>query len=119
MTLNRYDAQNMKGKTIRSDRCVFCGRPSYDQHHVVPRSHGGADGPTVAVCGSGNASGCHGRIHRGELHLRWDGARWLYLLTPGGCTVDEAWASDGWRPLMSRQETVEAMTYGRGRGCLG
>ena len=110
-----FDEQNMHGKTIRSDRCVFCGRPSYEQHHVVPRARGGSKGPTVAVCGWGNTGGCHGRLHSGRLWLRWDGTHWLWLATPGGCSIEEAWSREGWRPLLSTAETVELVTYGRGR----
>lgn len=79
--------------TIHAFRCVVCGRPlpnGGDQHHIIPRSagqyvdargrvftgrkrkpKGAKDTPTVTLCGSGNASGCHGLAHSGRLHFRW------------------------------------------------
>lgn len=87
--------------SIVSDRCVFCGRPATEQHHIVYRSQGGTKLPTVSVCGWGNADGCHGLLHQHRLHLRWrDGWEWLYTDEP----VKESAARemDGWRRLHVR-----------------
>jgi len=35
-------------------RCVICAAAAVEPHHVVSRSQGGGDGPTIEVC-----SGCH------------------------------------------------------------
>ncbi len=78
--------------------CPFCGRPATNRHHIVPRSQGGADGPTVAVCGMGGLSGCHGLLHSHMLHLRWrDG--WEALRTDEPTKYERALAMDGWRRL--------------------
>jgi hypothetical protein len=41
--------------------CAACGATDCDihEHHLVPRSHGGADLPTVNLC-----TDCHGKVHR-------------------------------------------------------
>ena len=58
--------------------CCVCGAPATDRHHIVRRGAGKlvVEGreiakPTVRLCGSGNASGCHGKAHAGMLHFRW------------------------------------------------
>lgn len=92
----------MGAPSVEGDLCAFCGRPATNRHHVVPRSQGGAEGPTVCVCGMGNASGCHGLLHSHRLHLRWDdeGFRWLYLRTEEPIKYDKALDMDGWRELL-------------------
>lgn len=78
-TLPLYLRPLMDGCTVRTDHCVVCGRTRpLNQHHVVRRGAGnlyrdGArlDKPTLTLCGSGNASGCHGLAHEGRLHFRW------------------------------------------------
>lgn len=70
--MNKHDADCMKGYSIGTDRCVFCGRPTTNRHHVVFRSQGGEKGPTFAVCGNGNTSGCHGLLHHRNLHVRFN-----------------------------------------------
>lgn len=88
--------------SIESEMCAFCGRPFTERHHIVPRSHGGAKGPTVTVCGFGNASGCHGLLHSHRLHIRWsDGWEGLYTESP--MKESEALERDGWRPLPWRR----------------
>lgn len=57
--------------SFHAERCPFCGRPATNRHHIVPRSQGGTDGATIDVCGAGNASGCHGKLHAHTLHLRY------------------------------------------------
>ncbi|MFR9169859.1 MAG: hypothetical protein ACLVKI_14535 [Gordonibacter urolithinfaciens] len=69
--------------------------------------------PTVRLCGSGNASGCHGLAHAGMLHFRWAaaehtdrltgnvlmGGHWEYLLTDEPTKYQAALAMGGWRRL--------------------
>lgn len=123
-TIPRYLLRLMDKPSIkRADgRCLICGRPAENAHHIVKRSAGKwvTDGrehrkPTVELCGMGNASGCHGLAHQGRLHFRWvdqaDIARhahekcagaghWEYKLFKEPCSVLEAWSSgeDGWVP---------------------
>ena len=108
--MTRYDERNMRGESVISDRCVFCGRPSGEQHHVVYRSRGGAKGPTLAVCGWGNASGCHGLLHAGMLHVRWNGRWWECLRTGEPVSVDRAWSMGGWVEL---RKPAALATFGR------
>ena len=91
-------------------RCVICGRYPYDhieRHHVVPRSQGGTNGPTLDVCAAGgnilkDSRGlvtCHGALHHRLMHLRWTGDRWEYLRTDEPTKYERALAMDGWKPL--------------------
>lgn len=105
-------------------RCVWCGAPATDRHHIVKRSQGrwvreGVEvrKPTVRLCGSGNASGCHGKAHAGLLHFRWKQAEydkrrplaetspglpghWEGLETKEPCDTLTAWGKTrGWRKL--------------------
>ena len=100
--------------------CCVCGQPATDRHHIVRRGAGklGRDGrevakPTVRLCGSGNAGGCHGKAHAGMLHFRWArtsredtrtgnvlvGGHWEYLETEEPVKYQTALGMDGWRPL--------------------
>lgn len=50
-------------------RCEWCRVPGrLELHHRLYRSRGGTGeaGNAVALCGFGNASGCHGRAHSAE-----------------------------------------------------
>lgn len=96
--MNLLQARLMDAPSIETALCPFCGRPSTNRHHIVPRSQGGHDGPTVTVCGMGNASGCHGRLHDHTLHLRYEG-RWEFLETEQPTKYQDALAMDGWGPL--------------------
>lgn len=108
----------MMGKpSIKGERCAVCGRPATNQHHVVRRGagkwvRGGVEvrKPTVALCGSGNASGCHGLAHQGRLHFRWKatldkqsgmvGGHWEAKLVNVPCSYQEALASEvGWERI--------------------
>lgn len=116
--MGRPSIDNVEG------RCVWCGAPATDRHHIVKRSQGRwvRDGvevrkPTVRLCGSGNACGCHGKAHAGMLHFRWvqhqpDSRRplaeagpglpghWEALETSEPCRTLEAWRiEEGWRRL--------------------
>lgn len=45
--------------TIVLDGCWVCGLgSSLEEHHIVPRTYGGSNGPTVTLCGI-----CHTAIH--------------------------------------------------------
>lgn len=102
--MNEYQREMMRGRSVgaglpKPSPCSFCGRPAYEDHHVVPRSQGGSDGPTVRVCGRGNADGCHGLLHGHRLHMRNDGGRWLYLLTAEPTKYDRALSMPGWKEM--------------------
>ncbi len=97
--VNERDKRLMRGPSIESEWCPFCGRPSTNRHHIVPRSRGGKDGPTVTVCGLGNASGCHGLLHQHRIHLDYDGGSWFWLLTDEPCKDEKADLMSGWEEL--------------------
>lgn len=95
-----YDG--LMGKpSIETEGCAFCKRYPVERHHIVPRSHGGKNGPTVTVCGFGNTSGCHGKLHSHRLHLRWNEG-WEYLETKEPTKEMEALDMDGWTRLGGR-----------------
>ena len=76
MTLYNVQRDRLLGKpSIETEFCPFCGRLATNRHHILPKGMGGTkrkDIPTVTVCGMGNASGCHGRLHDHTLELDWD-----------------------------------------------
>lgn len=100
--MNEHQKRLMAGPSVEGDLCAFCGKPATNRHHVVPRSQGGADGPTVPVCGFGNAGGCHGLLHSHRLHLRFDEQswQWMALRTDEPVKHEKAMAMDGWEPLL-------------------
>lgn len=86
-------------RLLEGARCAVCGRPATNSHHIVPKGLGGGSrglqlgpyslrSPLIALCGSGNASGCHGAAHRRLIRFRWvwdDPAnqdRWFALELP-------------------------------------
>jgi len=99
----------MKGPSIDSGRrCAICGRTSgpLERHHIVFRSQGGENGPTITLCGHGNglqdSSGRffhHGLAHTHRLHLWWDGREWSYLETDEPMKLERALKLDGWKPI--------------------
>ena len=99
--MNLLLADLMDKPSITGYCCPFCGRRATQAHHIVPRSLGGTDGPTVRVCGLGNASGCHGLLHQHRLHLRWNPEIewWEYLFTPESTKYQVALSMEGWRPV--------------------
>lgn len=101
--MNKYQRELMDKPSIVGEYCPFCGRKATNAHHIVPRSQGGANGPTVCVCGMGNASGCHGLLHSHMLHLRWDEDtwQWLYLRTEEATKYDKALEMAGWKPVLA------------------
>ena len=96
--MNELEKPLMQGYSINTPWCVFCGKRKTQEHHVVLRSHGGTNGPTISVCGLGNASGCHGKLHSHQLHLRWVGY-WEYLETDEPTKYQDALAMGGWVKL--------------------
>lgn len=101
--MNERQRRLMGRPSIESVLCVFCGRMATNRHHIVPRSAGGAKGPTVCVCGMGNASGCHRLLEDHVLHMDFDEALecWVYLRTDGPMKDEKADMMDGWRPVRS------------------
>lgn len=99
--MNELERALLSAPSIHTETCVFCGRRATNQHHVVFRSQGGGEGPTVSVCGMGNASGCHGLLHRRMLHLRYEGG-WQFLRTGEPTKYQDALAMEGWRDLWVR-----------------
>lgn len=102
----------MEGPSIETPRCAVCGAHwPLNRHHIVRRGAGKLfrDGrevpkPTVMLCGSGNASGCHGLAHANRLHFRWvggDDGHWERKLTPKACRYQDALADEsGWGRLL-------------------
>lgn len=96
--MNLLEKALMEAPSISTPYCPFCGKPTTNRHHIVPRSHGGTNGATIDVCGMGNASGCHGKLHSHRLHLRYaDG--WEYLETDEPTKYQTALNMEGWKPL--------------------
>ena len=112
-TVNDLLRPMMGRPSVRRPYCAVCGRTGVplNQHHVVRRGAGRlvvggveAEKPTVTLCGSGNASGCHRKAHDGRLHFRWvggDRGRWERKLTARPCRYQEALADEsGWGRLL-------------------
>lgn len=97
--MNEYEKRMLDAPSIESAICPFCGKRATNRHHIIKRSHGGADGPTITVCGMGNASGCHSKLHAQLLHLRYKNDAWEYLATESATKYERALAMDGWRVL--------------------
>lgn len=112
----------MEGYSVETPFCAVCGRTHpLNRHHIVKRSAGkmyraGVEipKPTIMLCGSGNASGCHGLAHQNRLHFRWvkrdvnegewyqvhvDGGHWEYIITDEPVKYQKALEMDGWMPL--------------------
>ncbi len=94
--MNLYEMALMEAPTIHGDRCVVCGKRAQNDHHLVYRSHGGKNGPTVPLCGFGNVSGCHGAVHHNRIHFRFSDGRLEYLVTDAPVKVDVAMGMEGW-----------------------
>ena len=97
--MNLLEKALMEAPSINAPYCVFCGRRATNNHHVVFRSQGGKDGPTLSVCGLGNASGCHGLLHQRKLHVRYVNNEWQYLETKEPTKYQTALSMEGWRSL--------------------
>lgn len=81
----RYAGRGDAHRLDDGARCVLCGRPAANAHHHPPKGMGGGTFPLAtprggfrlrpplfAVCGAGNASGCHGLLHSGRARIRWE-----------------------------------------------
>lgn len=99
--MNEYMKKLMKAPSIEGNHCAFCGSPATNKHHVVLRSQGGSKGPTIPVCGMGNASGCHGLLHAHKLNVRYSEERgWEYIYTSELMKYEKALEiKDGWLPM--------------------
>jgi len=76
MTLARFDM-----------RCTLDGKAAVEEHHVINRSQGGGDGPTVYLCP--------------ECHSQFTAERWQMWLDDAGLWVaDKATGEVLWRRLM-------------------
>ena len=123
----------MDGCSVETPRCAICGRSwPLNCHHIVRRGAGKlyrcgieVPKPTIVLCGSGNASGCHGLAHQNRLHFRWvrepypwekpragydsrpagpRGGHWEFIVLPEPTKYERALEADGWRPLPSFTE---------------
>lgn len=95
--MNRFLAELMDKPSYRPRHCAICGVPRpRTNHHIVPRSQGGTDGPTISLCGHGTA-GCHGKAEENRLHFRWREGWWWYLETTEPTKYERALERDGWR----------------------
>lgn len=88
----------MDAPSIDTLWCPFCGQRATNKHHIVPRSQGGHNGPTVNVCGIGNYSGCHAKLHNHTLHLRYEDG-WQFLETDIPTKYDKALTMEGWKGI--------------------
>ena len=116
--------QPLMGKpSIKDHRCVVCGCTyPLNNHHIVRRSAGKMyvngvelEKPVITLCGSGNASGCHGLAHENRLHFRWvtvpqkavqqglpavNGGHWEYKIFDKPTKYIDAIKSDrGWKRI--------------------
>lgn len=96
--VNKHQLRMMNKPSIETECCPFCGKPASNRHHIVPRSQGGTNGPTITVCGIGNMSGCHKLLHDHKLHIRFT-TRWEYLRTEEPTRFDEALMMTGWKEI--------------------
>lgn len=100
--MNEYQRKLMAAPSLNGLLCCVCGRLAQNRHHVVPRSQGGSDGPTVPLCGMGNASGCHGEAHAHRIHFRYAG-RWEVALTDKPTKIENA-ACLRWRRAITDED---------------
>ncbi|NTU88449.1 MAG: hypothetical protein HGA54_00865 [Actinobacteria bacterium] len=95
--MNNYQSALMDKPSITLSYCAICGVPANNDHHVVPRSQGGADGPVITLCGGG-CSGHHGMAHEHTLHFRYITC-WQYLKTDKPVKYEVALEMEGWQVL--------------------
>lgn len=86
MTYNIQRDRLLGKPSIESVLCPFCGAVATNRHHIIPKGMGGTKQakriPTITVCGMGNASGCHAKLHSHELELDWQDG-WMYRRNGG------------------------------------
>lgn len=102
--MNEYQRKLMAAPSLNGLLCCVCGRLAQNRHHVVPRSQGGSDGPTVPLCGLGNASGCHAKAHANRIHFRYENGHWELIETPVGMKREKAVRFGTWRRAISEKE---------------
>ena len=89
-------------------KCVVCGRLACNAHHEPPKGMGGGafrldtpNGPRIppllAVCGGGNACGCHAMLHKGIARVRWEWDSELF---------ERHWLEGRFRPEWYRNDPV-------------
>lgn len=109
--LMHLDAETLE-RIGNARRCAICGAAwPLNHHHIVRRGAGELyEGgrklpkPTIVLCGSGNASGCHGKAHANMLHFRNRGGRLEYLETDAPTKYEEALEMGGWREVAAEDE---------------
>ena len=97
--MNELEKALYYAPSINTLWCPFCGKMATNKHHIVPRSRGGTNGATVNVCGIGNVTGCHGKLHKHLLTMKYEDGRWYYLETEQPVKYQAALAMKGWKPL--------------------
>lgn len=110
--------------SVGKDFCAVCGRPAHNLHHAIQKGMGGVTPeierciPKVALCGDGNASGCHGLVHQGYLHLYWAESLggWVWYRSRIPCDHESAWRVHRreYRPLRGWMEQKVRSIGGRG-----
>lgn len=99
--MNQRDMRLMNAPSWETILCPFCGRRFQSRHHIVYRSRGGHNGPTITVCGTDNSSGCHGLLHQHKLHLDYISGCWQFLRTEFAMKDEQADELKGWHPLVN------------------
>lgn len=102
----------MAAPSYESVRCPICGSAGpLERHHLVRRSQGGGDGPTVTLCHD-----CHMAVHDQRLHVRWvpvahtayglaygcSGGHYEFLRREG--STFELMGEPGWRRFNARRD---------------
>lgn len=92
--MNLWRSMLLQAPDCESEVCAICGAPPghplpIQRHHIVPKGMGGRkeEGPTVCVCGFGNADGCHKKFHDNKIFMRYVGSpkhgHWEYVKFKG------------------------------------
>lgn len=110
-----------KPNVIDEPFCAICGRPARDKHHIIQKGMGGVTNeidahiPFMRLCGDGNGSGCHGKLHEKLLHIYWDGG-YVFMFTAK--PMDDMTCWERYRtaylpvPGWVKQEQTELHVYG-------
>ena len=68
--LKNYSSIEEYVSAMQGSKCLCCGSPIEDCHHIVPRSQGGSDLPENRA---GLCKRCHAKVHKGEIKLDEEG----------------------------------------------
>lgn len=123
-----YERLLDKPSIVDTDFCAICGSPAIDKHHVIKKGMGGYSKetekriPQMRLCGFGNASGCHGLMHKGRLHVYWDESMggWVFWVSPEPMKDFDAWYNH-WDEFLPIPGWIEQQTgkllhvYGSGK----